>query len=75
MKPIWRLADENPGSDVGVTFAVPRAKDDLEGEPDIYVFSVHVWHAHTEHCQRFAEKLCNLLNAEGFEPPEGWLDE
>lgn len=69
---LWRLADHDPGSDVGVTFAVPRREDDYEGEPDIPVFTVHVWHCGTDQCRRFAQELCGKMNAAGIKPPEGW---
>ena len=75
MKRIWRLADEDPGSDVGVTYEREYAKDDYDHEPDCHVFSVHVWHAGTDQCREFAEELCELMNKHGIKPPKGWLGE
>jgi hypothetical protein len=75
MKPIWRLAYLNPGSDIGVTYAPPLADDDLDGEPDMHIFSVHVWHAHSEQCIDFAKELCALMNQKGVKPPDGWSSE
>ena len=72
MKPLWRLADHDAGSDVGVTFAAPRPADDADCEPDQPVFSVHVWHAGTDQCQAFARDLCEQMNINRIQPPEGW---
>jgi hypothetical protein len=72
----WRLADDNPGSDIGVTFADGEADDgNYDREPDIHVFSVHVWHAHSDECREFARELVALMNKHGVQPPKGWLDE
>lgn len=70
--PLWRLADHDAGSDVGVTFAPPRAPDDYDCEPDAHVFSVHVWNNGTNQCREFAEQVCALMNRHGIKPPDGW---
>lgn len=67
----WRLAGDDPGSDVGVTYATPI---DPEGEP-VHVFSVHVWHAGTDACREFAEELVALMNKHSIKPPKGWESE
>ena len=71
----WRLADKDPGSDVGVTYATPNDPKDYDREPDIHVLSVHVWHAATDQCREFAEELCALMNKHGVKPPKGWESE
>lgn len=71
----WRLADHDPGSDVGVTFDTQADPKDYDREPDCHVFSIHVWHAGTDQCEDFARELCALLNKHGIKPPKGWDSE
>ncbi len=70
--PLWRVADAFPGSDIGVTFSPARPEKDLSGEPDIPVFSVHVWHNASRECLQFAEDLCAFMNKHNIKPPKGW---
>ena len=71
-KKLWRLADHDAGSDVGVTYEREYAEDDYDHEPDAHVFSIHVWHAGTDQCMDFARELCELMNKHGVTPPKGW---
>lgn len=73
-RPQWRLADHDAGSDVGVTYGPQPAADNYDREPDIPVFTVHVWHAATDQCREFAERVCAALNSADIKPPKGWDD-